>query len=194
MLKKRAVRYLLGVLLLIALIIALAIVISGRIVPSDDPIAGADANSFPKLTGTSLLLESVTVPDDLSGDLRLILVAYDSDQQVFVDKWLRPLEDLNADYPDLVGYYVPLLPQSAADAALPIIGGMTVAASSDRDRARTVVVFTDVAEFNDILGIPGVDALQLFLLGQNDDILWRGSGNYDPETLKSLELALEELD
>jgi hypothetical protein len=173
-------------------IIAAAIVISGRLVPSDAPVAGSDENTFPKLTGTNLLLESVTVPDDLPGELRLIVVAYDRDQQIFVEKWLLPLEELNAQYPELAGYYLPLLPQSASDAALPIIGGMTVAASSDRDRARTVVVFTDVDAFNEILDIPGVDALQLFLLDESGSILWRGSGNYDPVTLELLESALNE--
>jgi hypothetical protein len=172
-------------------VIALIIFISGRLVPSDAPVAGAD-DTFPQLTGTNLLLESVSVPDDLAGELRLIVVAYDRDQQVFVEKWLRPLEALSENYPNLRGFYVPLLPQSASDAALPIIGGMTIAASSDNDRARTVVVFTDVDAFNQILEIPGVDALQLFLLNESGAILWRGSGNYDPVTLESLESVLDE--
>jgi len=174
---------------MIAVIIGLIVFISGRIIPADAPVAGVD-DTFPKLTGTNLLLESVTVPDDLEGQLRLIVVAYNEDQQVFVEKWLRPLESLSEAYPELHGYYVPLLPQDASGAALPIIGGMTIAASSDTDRARTVVVFTDVDEFNQILDIPGVDALQLFLLDENGAILWRGSGNYDPLTLESLENAL----
>jgi hypothetical protein len=53
-------------------------------------------------------------------------------------------------------------------------------------------VFTDVDAFNDILEIPGVETLQLFLLDENGSILWRGSGNYNPETLESLEMVLGE--
>lgn len=167
--------------------------IVGQLVPSDDPVEGETPIAFPTLKGTNLLLSSVTVPADLDGELRLIVVAYDSDQQVYVEKWLRPLEALNERYPQLAGYYVPLLPQETADAALPIIGGMTLAAQNDRDRARTIVVFTDVEAFNRIVGVPNGEEIQLFLLDSAGNIQWRGTGSYRHETLAALEDALQRL-
>jgi hypothetical protein len=171
--------------------IVVALFAASRLVSSEAPLARGEA--FPLLNGTNLLLEKIRVPDDLSGEFRLLVIAYDSDQQVFVDKWLLPLEELNADYPQLAGYYIPLLPQDTADAAVPIIGGMTLAAKDDRDRARTVVVFTDVDAFNRLVGVPDTSQIQLFLLDSEGAIRWHGSGRYQYETLASLENALADL-
>lgn len=178
-------------LLLSVAAVLVVMILSESQVPTDDPIAQLDA--FPTLRGTNLLLQNVTVPDDLEGELQLIVVAYDDDQQVFVNKWLRPLEALNEDYPQLRGYYLPLLPPDTANASAFIIGGMTLAAANDTDRARTIVTFTNVETFNELMGIDDTETLQLFLLGENGRIEWRGSGQYDPLTLESLSVALEDL-
>lgn len=178
----------------LAIITVSAFVIASQLVSSDDPIAGTTAQTFPSMEGTSLLLEKVNVPTELEGELKLIVVAYDSDQQTFVNKWLLPLEELNTEYPQLRGYYVPLLPQDTSDAALAIIGGMTLAASGDRDRARTIVTFTDVEQFNALVDVQGVDDIQLFLLDADNTIQWRGQGRYDPVILASLEDALMQPD
>lgn len=164
--------------------------IVGASVPSDDPIASEHATTFPTLKGTNLRFEEVTVPTQLTGSYRLVVVAYTSEQQTYVDKWLAPLEDLNQRYPDLHGYYLPILPQDTSDAALPILGGMTLAASSDRDRERTIVVFTDVTAFNGLVEVTDTERVQLFLLDETGVILWRASGSYDPELIASLEEAL----
>lgn len=183
--KKRFFFLLLG----IAAIVGIFIIVR-QATPADDPIAPEVENAFPILKGTNLKFEQVTVPDDLADGLKLIVVAYDSDQQIYVDKWLRPLEKLNEEYPQLSGYYVPLLPQDTRDAALAILGGMTLAASGDADRVRTIVVFTDVTAFNEIVGVSGINEVQLFLLDENNRIRWHGAGGYQYKTLQSLEQAL----
>ena len=178
------------VLIVIAIAIAALAVVS-QLVKSDAPVERESA--FPLLKGTNLKMENLSVPDDLPGEIKLILVAYDTDQQVFVDKWLKPLEELNEAYPQLAGYYIPLLPTSASNAALPILGGMTLAAGSDRDRERTIVVFTDVDAFNALVDVPDKDEVQLFLLDADNQIRWHGSGSYDHDTLSSLENVLAEV-
>lgn len=191
---KRSIQ--IGLLILISFVLVglTLILIAGQLVPTSNPRSVDDSpNTFPILEGTNLLLEKISIPSDLEGEYKLIVVAYDTDQQIFVDKWLLPLEELNAQYPQLAGYYLPLLPQDTADAAFPIIGGMTLAASNDRNRARTIVVFTDVSAFNDLTGIPDVSQVQLFLLDQSGAIRWQGSGAYHPDTLASLEATLAEL-
>lgn len=190
---KKRIFIFVGVLALILIggvIVAVAI---GQRAPADNPVDTGKANTFPILKGTNLLLEQKTVPDDLAEGLKLILVAYDAEQQIFVDKWLKPLEALNDQYPQLSGYYVPLLPQDTRDAAVAILGGMILAAKSDEDRARTVVVFTDIDAFNNMVEIEGVKDVQLFLLDANNQIRWRGTGAYAYETLQSLEQSLAEL-
>lgn len=187
----------LATLIFLAAALIMAVFFAARAVDTSDP-ANTQSTSlanpkFPKIKGTSLLLEEVTVPDDLTGTQKLIVVSYDASQQDDVETWLPALEDMSTGFPDLAGYYVPLLPRSASDSALFIIGGMTLAAENDRDRQRTIVVFTDVDKFNELTDVPDKNKIRLFLLDANDQIVWRGAGGYGQSQIANLEAALKRL-
>jgi hypothetical protein len=180
-----------GILALI-LIGAGVIYAIGQNTPAEDPVQ-RESRAFPELIGTSLLLEQVRVPSALSGDFKLIVVSYDDAQQPDVDEWLPALENLNDDFPQIAGYYVPMLPKSAADSSFFIIGGMAAVAQNDTDRARTIVVFTNVDAFNQLVDVPNTDTIQLFLLDDDQKIIWQGSGIYNENTLNDLRDKLEEV-
>jgi hypothetical protein len=177
-----------GIVLLVVVGVAAAFVI-GQGTPTDDPVQ-REVQTFPDVTGTSLLLEQVKVPGELSGDYKLIVVSYEVEQQGDVNEWLPALEALKQEFPRLAGYYVPLLPKDAADSSTFIIGGMSLAAGNDTDRARTIVVFTNVDAFNGLVGVEDKATIQLFLLGGDNEILWHGSGAYSDSTLAALRAAL----
>lgn len=193
---KRVLLFVAAGIFALILIGAIAVYLIGQRTPTEDPVVKGAAPDesliFPELVGTSLLLEQISVPSELSGDFKLVVVSYDVSQQPDVDEWLPALEDLNEAFPQLAGYYIPLLPKSAADASVFIIGGMVAAAKSDVDRARTIVVFTNVEAFNRLVNVPDMEAVQLFLLDQNQHILWRGSGHYNEKMLDELRTALQE--
>ena len=193
-----------GGLIAVVLVSVIGVLVISRNVATDDPQSQAnkrtEVKQFPVLTGNNLMLstsnllgEELTIPQDLGDGLKLIVVAYDDGQQPDVEGWLEPLEGLNEDFPELSGYYIPLLPKSAADAAVVIIGGMYLGAGSDENRERTIVVFTDVEEFNRLVEVEGVDEVRLFLVGEDDVILWEAGGAFQEETLWELREALEEL-
>jgi hypothetical protein len=195
-----------GGLMVVVLVGIIGALVISRNVATDDPQSQDNGDEsaetvkrFPVLTGNNLMLstsnllgEELTVPQDWGGELKLIVVAYDSDQQPDVDGWLEPLEGLNADFPELKGYYIPLLPKSAADAAVVIIGGMYLGAGNDENRERTVVVFTDVEEFNRLVAVESVEEIRLFLVGEDDVILWESAGPFQEETIGELRAVLEE--
>lgn len=182
-----------GIGILALVIIGGAIIYAiGQNTPAEDPVQ-RESRTFPELIGTSLLLEQVSVPSALTGDFKLIVVSYDSAQQPDVDEWLPALEDLNDDFPQLAGYYVPMLPKSAADSSFFIIGGMAAVADNDTDRARTIVVFTNVDAFNQLVDVPNKDAIQLFLLDGDQKIIWQGSGIYNEKTLDDLRAKLQDV-
>lgn len=201
---KRRIWLLGGGLVLVVLVGILGALLISRNVATDDPQSRENEDGtivvkrFPMLTGNNLMLstsnllgEELTVPQDLGDRLKLIVVSYDSDQQPDVDEWLAPLEGLNEDFPELSGYYIPLLPKSAADAAVVIIGGMYLGAGSDKNRERTIVVFTDVEEFNRLVEIEGEDDVRLFLVGEDDVILWETVGQYSEDKIEELREVLE---
>ncbi|NDJ85224.1 MAG: hypothetical protein GYB66_05010 [Chloroflexi bacterium] len=184
-----------------------AVVLIGQSVPTDDPAPLEETNNdsieaalpkeealrFPRIAGTDLAFREVVVPLDLEAGPKLIVVSYDDTQQPLVDEWLAPLESLNNEHPTLSGYYVPLLPKDAASSAAFIIGGMSAVAENDRDRARTVVVFTNVDGFNRLLEVPDKDTVQLFLLDGNHQVRWRESGAYSADKIADLATVLDEL-
>ncbi|MCB9437142.1 MAG: hypothetical protein H6673_09150 [Anaerolineales bacterium] len=195
--KSRRLWVLGGLVSVLVILTAIAVVLIGQGVPDDDPIAQPTSTAsnlpvFPKLAGTNLNFDEVRIPTDLDAGLKLLVVSYDSDQQPDVDGWLSPLEALNEQYPDLAGYYLPLLPKDTADSAAFIIGGMAMMAS-DTNRTRTIIVFTDVERFNQLVGVESQDAIQLFLLDAENQIQWRGIGAYSDEKLQSLVGVLGEL-
>lgn len=184
---------LIGVGGLVAVLIVGAIVVYaiGREVPSEDPVQN-DRRQFPEIVGTNLRFNEISLPSDLPEGPKLIVVSYDESQQPDVDEWVAPLEDLQKDYPALSGSYAPLLPKSASDSALFIIGGMALIANN-AEREQTIVVFTDIDLFNQQLGIATKDDIQLFLLDDQNQIRWRESGPTSDEKIESLRSVLDGL-
>lgn len=210
----------LGGIAVVLTVAAILIIVIGQSVPTDDPqpidttvdTLGSSNNpssaansadesgahtrpllSFPALRGTNLNLATVRVPTDLTAGPKLIVVSYDDDQQSIVDDWFEPLLDINAAFPGLSGYYTPLLPKDAADSASFIIGGFALLASED-ERERTIIVFTNVALFNELTQVSSTDTIQLFLLNNAHEIVWRASGAVNDSKLAALQGELATLD
>lgn len=191
---KRILIVLSAITALAVTILAIAAFVISNDTPTDDPEPAAANESseviiFPTLRGQNVSFAEVIVPEELDDGLKLIIVAYDSNQQPVVDEWLAPLEDLNVSYPDLAGYYIPLLPKDTADASLFIIGGFA-ALAEENERERIIVVFTNVEGFNDIVGVEGNEDVQLFLLDADSTIIWRESGEFSADKLADLEALL----
>lgn len=204
----------LGVVLVGLLGFGIAFVAIGQRVPTDDPQPGVflpltddttdedNASTisgtvgrytvFPQMRGTTLDFDTVSIPDDLSTGPKLMVVSYSRDQQEVVNEWLEPLLELNANFPTLSGYYTPLLPKDTADSALLIVGGFAALANAEA-RDRTIVVFTDVERFNELININTTDDVQLFLLDERHQIRWQSSGAVSKVKLNALETALLEL-
>lgn len=186
--------WLIGSLFGVVISAIVLVVLIGRGVSTDDPVPQPTSTLsslliFPKLTGTNLNFSEVRIPTDWGVGTKLVVISYESAQQPDVDAWLSPLETLNEQYPNLAGYYLPLLPKSASDNAAFIIGGMSVMASS-ANRARTIIIFTDVDRFNQLVGLDSKTTIQLFLLDTANQIRWQAAGGYDDGKLQDLAEAL----
>ncbi|NJL94263.1 MAG: hypothetical protein HC915_11335 [Anaerolineae bacterium] len=121
MIKRRQIMVLAGIILaLVAGVGVLAVVASQR-TPAEAPIAQAEG--FPILRGTNLLLQEVNLPEEIEGEAKLLVVAYDTDQQATVDKWLVPLEALNSRYPACGATTCPSCPRIPSTPLCPSWGG-----------------------------------------------------------------------
>lgn len=194
---KQRVRLLAILIISIILVGLVAAFILSQRVPTDDPKVqdnnlGA-LDTFPILVGTDLLFNTIHIPTDLDPGPKLIVTAYDIEQRTAAYEWLVPLEQLNVEFPQLSGYFVPLFPKNMSNGAAMLIGGMAIVVGDDWDHKNMIVVFTDVEEFNEMVGVDSQETLQLFLVDDTDHIVWRTSAGVDEKKLADLRIILGDL-
>ena len=76
----------------------------GSAIPNRAPVG----ERFPTVTGTALSGETVTVPDDFSGQRVIIVVGYDMNTQFDIDRWGIGFFTANLDLPPV--YELPTIP------------------------------------------------------------------------------------
>lgn len=146
---------------------------------------------FPLVNGTNLLGELLSLPIDLTGEFRFIVMPFDEQQQIRAAEWLPIAEELAAQHPDLAYYDVSVLPAVNPLVRTLITGGMAAIISDEALRGISIMLFLDDLDlFLSALAIHDRDAIQLFLLNSDGEVLWRATGDYTPETAASLAAAL----
>jgi hypothetical protein len=135
---------------------------------------------FPEVKAQNLLGKMMTLPSDFSGDLNLVLIAYDMDQQKEVDTWLEAAPELFKGYPGIPCYEVPTLGKEYKLAKFLISRGMRSGISKQEQREHTVTLYTDKAPFEHALQIQNEYRISVLLVDKKGDVLWREQGiHYD---------------
>ncbi len=146
---------------------------------------------FPVVTGENLPGQAFTLPADFSGDTVLVVVPFDEQQQVDAQSWLPLARELASGDPGFTYYDVPVFPSMSAPMRALIRGGMVLTIADEALRAVTITVFLeDVAPFLSDLDIPDANAMQVFLLNGDGEVIWRAAGAYSAEQGESLRGAL----
>ncbi len=142
--------------------------------------AEADCLRFPTVSGSNLLDEALTLPQDFEGDYVFVIMPFDDGQQVRAQSWLAPVQALAAQHPGLAYYNTAIFTNINPAVRVFIRAGMVVAIPDEALRRVTLTVFLeDRAAFLDALAIPDIDQMQVFLLNAAGEVLWRGRGEYD---------------
>lgn len=164
-----------------------------QVSPSDHPcIAAAESClHFPVVSGDSLTGESLMLPAGFVGEPVLVIVPFDERQQVDAQTWLPLARDLAAAHPGLGYYNVPVFPSMPTPMRALIRGGMILTIGDEALRAVTITVFLeDLEPFLNDLAIPNTNAMQVFLLNGDGEVLWRAAGVFSDERGASLRAAL----
>lgn len=149
---------------------------------------------FPLVSGLSLSGMEVTLPDDFDGDYTLVIVPFDDDQQVLAGTWLEPVQVLAEQHPGLMYYNTAVLPDLAPAVRVVVRMGMNALITDAHLRDVTITLFlSDRDALLTALDIPDVDAIQVFLLNRDGEVLWRNSGDYTPDKGNSLAAFLSRL-
>lgn len=164
------------------------------VLPLVSPVAASsqspDAVPFPRVEGRNLDDESFTLPDELPGRHRLLLVPFHQWQQGEVDTWLARLPELAGVVPGLAYYEIPTLSTGWKLMRWMIDGGMKSGIADPAARARTITVYTDRSRFMAEARIPDHDHITVALLDCEGRIVWRARGAVDEGSWTGLRRAL----
>ncbi len=134
---------------------------------------------FPRVEGTNLEGEQFTLPSDFTGDLNVVLVAFQREQQSDVDSWMPFLKTLGTDQRDLRVWELPTLGRRYRLMRPFIDGGMRRGIPDAAVRAATITLYIDKQPFRESLGLPDEDRIFVLLVDRQGRVLWRSDGRFD---------------
>lgn len=146
---------------------------------------------FPELRAENLLGESLAIPSELPGSLRLVFVAFRQRQQPRVNTWLAVGDQLEADYPGLRYFEFPTIAWPYRIMKPVIDNGMRSGIAAREARARTITLFTNVGKFVEATGLPGTSDIAILLLDEEGRIRWRATGRHTADAEAALREAIE---
>ncbi|MFK7756941.1 MAG: hypothetical protein AB8B53_08440 [Flavobacteriales bacterium] len=156
------------------------------------------STNFPALTGETLNGTSVTIPEDTSGKLTLVGMAYSKKSEGSLKSWFTPLYDkfilkrgiFDADY-DINLYFVPMfsgLKKAAYEGTL-----KKLKSSNRKDLFDNILFYKgDLEPYKTDLKLKEKETPYLFLLNQKGEIVFKTEGKFTESKLEALEEAISE--
>jgi hypothetical protein len=148
---------------------------------------------FPRLTARDLEGRTVTIPDDLSGAVNLVVLAFQREQQYPIESWMPHFARLEEAHAGLEVWEVPALSRSYRIWRGAIDGGMRAGIPDPVIRRHTLTAYLRLRDLQQQLGLADLDDIHLYLLDETGSIRWQGRGGFSQSTLDALTAALQEV-
>ncbi|TXT55884.1 MAG: hypothetical protein BAJATHORv1_30267 [Candidatus Thorarchaeota archaeon] len=148
---------------------------------------------FPKVEGQNLLKEKKILPSDLSGDLNIVIIAFQRWHQGLVNTWVPFLDSLIQKKTNLNYYELPTIREMNPLFRRFIDGGMRSGIPSEDTRRRTITLYIEKEPFRKSLEIPDEENIHIYLIDQSGKVYWREEGEVSKEKASSLEEVLENM-
>lgn len=142
-------------------------------------VAADTLGQFPHVDGTNLEGERFDLPTDFKGELNVVLVAFQREQQADVDSWMPFLNTVVESRSDMRIYELPTLGRRYRLVRPFIDGGMRRGIPDATVRAATITLYIDKTPFRESLLLPDEDRIYVLLVDQQGRVLWRGDGRFD---------------
>ena len=146
---------------------------------------------FPSVTGTNLLREHLSLPQDFKGEYNLLFVPFQQWQQMEVNSWLDFTSQLEQTFPGLAHYELPTIQKRSSISQWFINEGMRAGIPDSQTRAQTVTMYIDKAAFRQALEISDEQHITLLLTDAEGEIVWRERGAFSADKGASLTQALQ---
>jgi hypothetical protein len=148
---------------------------------------------FPTVTGTTLAGNRRTIPDDLGGQIVLVVIAFDRRAQAMIDSWLDPLSRRMPPERELAVIEVPMIDSPFwRTLGRMIDAGMRSGIPPDR-HDYVMTYYGNADAFRRILAMDDRTLAYLYLLDREGRIRWEARGSATAAGLEALVRAIEEL-
>jgi hypothetical protein len=154
--------------------------------------ASATGFTFPPVEASNLEGRELSLPGQLEGNLNLVLIAFQRQQQQMVETWFPAAERFERLYSGFRYYELPTISRRNPLTRWFIHQGMRGGIPDRAARERTITLYLDKSPFREALGLPHEDTVYAVLIDRNGRVLWRASGEFDPEERESLDKAIQE--
>lgn len=148
---------------------------------------------LPTVRGSNLLRQKMVFPQDFSGEINLVFIAFLRSHQDLIDQWVPHVEQLAQEYPLLHYYEFPTLPGKGPLYRLFLNEGMRAGIPSNDTRARTITLYLDKKDFRQVLDIKHEQSMWIYLFDKSGQVMWRIEGQYTAEKGQLLRQQLENL-
>lgn len=150
-----------------------------------------DGTHFPTVSGSNLLRQELTFPQDFIGDLNILFVPFYQRQQLVVNTWLPFAQATEAQFDGVAYYELPTIDEMPLPNRTFINEGMRAGIPDPLSRERTVTLYIDTATFMRAADMPTKDDVYTLLVNRDGEIVWRTTGNFDEAKGAALHAAIE---
>ncbi len=137
--------------------------------------------TFPEVTGSNLLRQKQTLPDDFKGKMNLVFIAFQQWQQAEINSWIPYVMDWEKLYPGLVYYELPVIEDRQNLYKWFINEGMRAGIPNPLTRERTIPLYLHKVNFTRSLEMTDEEHIYILLLNSDHHEIARFRGMYSRE-------------
>jgi hypothetical protein len=149
--------------------------------------------TFPTVSGSNLLREKLTLPQDFQGKFNLIFIPFEQWQQMEVDSWMALAKELEEQINDLVYYELPTIQSRNPFYKMFINEGMRAGIPNPKTRERTITLYLDKADFRAALDMTDEEHIYVLVVDRHGKEFFRARGPYNREGEATLRQVLVQL-
>jgi hypothetical protein len=142
--------------------------------------------AFPQVSGRNLKRIKHVFPQDFPAKYTIVLIAFWRHQQNHIDTWLPFVTKLEEQYQNMAYVEFPVIYEMGSVRQFLLNEGMRAGIPDEKARERTITLYLDKPRFLNHFGIASEEEIQIMLVGDDGDVLWRETGLFSIEKGEAL--------
>jgi hypothetical protein len=146
--------------------------------------------TFPTVSGSNLLRQKITLPQDFQGKFNLVFIPFEQWHQMEVNSWMPLASELEQKFEGLLYYELPTIQSRGSFSKIFINEGMRAGIPDPKTRERTITLYLDKAKFRASLDMQDESHIYVLVIDRQGNEFFRARGPHDREVEVSLRQTL----